>query len=106
MFIKWLKDNGAIFNSLDYPVAFGTNELVGVCATREIGPDEAYLFLPGKLLICEAMIMDSVLGPIITRHPAVFKEHHDQEYLILIFFIMFEMQKGEESFWYPYFNIT
>jgi hypothetical protein len=39
------------------------------------------------------------------RHPAIFKDHYDAEYLVLIIFLFYEMLKGEDSFWHPYFQI-
>lgn len=39
------------------------------------------------------------------KHPEIFKEHYDAEYLVLIIFMFHEMLKGEDSFWHPYFEI-
>ena len=35
----------------------------------------------------------------------MFKKHYDAEYLTLIVYVFMEMLKGEESFWYPYFQV-
>ena len=46
-FHKWLKDQGAIYDSIEYPVCFGKNgDLIGIAAKRPIGPEEAYLYIP------------------------------------------------------------
>ena len=42
----------------------------------------------------------------IEKHPKIFKEHYDSEYLILAVFLFYEFLKEEKSFWYPYFQIV
>ena len=103
-FHKWLKENGVKYDSIEYPVAFGKNgDLVGIAAKRPIGPEEAYLYVPLKLIINDDKILKSDIAYIIERHQDVFEEHADSEYLRLMFFITWEISKGEKSFWYPYF---
>ena len=103
-FHKWLKANGARYDSIEYPVAFGKNgDLIGIAAKRPIGSEEAYIFIPNKMIISDEKILKSEIGHIILRHEDVFKEHADGEYLRLIFFMTYELSKGEKSFWYPYF---
>lgn len=106
-FHKWLKENGVKYDSIEYPVAFGKNGgLIGIAARRPIGPEEAYIYIPTKLIINDDKISKSDIGFIVERHADVFKEHLDGEYLRLIFFIAYELSKGEKSFWYPYFKIS
>jgi hypothetical protein len=57
------------------------------------------------LIITLDTVRSSKIGPLLGKHPDVFKDHYDSEYLILIAFFMYEMMKGEESFWYPYLQI-
>ena len=103
-FHKWLKENKVKYDSIEYPVAFGkSGDLLGIAAKRPIGPEEAYLYIPNKLIINEDKIWSSDLAFVINRHHDVFDEHADAEYLRLIFFITYELSKGEKSFWYPYF---
>ena len=53
-FNKWCDDNGVKHPSIRYPVAFGKEgQLVGIAATREIGFNEAYIYVPTKLAIHE-----------------------------------------------------
>jgi hypothetical protein len=106
-FHKWLKENGARYDSIEYPVAFGKNgDLLGIAAKRPIGPEEAYLYIPNKLIINEDKIWISEIAEIVERHSDVFEEHDDSEYLRLIFFVLFELTKGEKSMWHPYFQIA
>ena len=48
-----------------------------------------------------------VLGKIIAENPEVFSEENrnDWEQLCLSLLLMFEWQKGEESFWKPYLDL-
>ena len=64
------------------------------------------MFIPSKMLIHEQRVEASPLGPILKTHTEEFYEHHDSEYMRLIFFLMYEMCKGEDSFWAPYFEIA
>lgn len=50
-------------------------------------------------------MLKSEIGPIILKHPEIFKNHYDAEYLVLIVYFFYEMLKGEKSFWFPYFDV-
>jgi len=80
--------------------------LIGIAANRDIGAEEAYIFIPSKIIINDDKIFNSDIGFIVKRHEDVFKTHADGEYLRLIFFIAYEISKGEKSLWAPYFEIT
>ena len=46
---------------------------------------------------------DPVLGPMIKNHPKVFDpEFVDVEHLILVLGLIYEMTKGQDSYWYPW----
>ena len=62
--------------------------------------------MPCKLLITEQTVRESPLGSIIPHHPEIFKQHYDAEYLIMISFVLYELCKGPQSFWHPYFEIV
>ena len=64
------------------------------------------MFIPNKLTINDDKVLESEIGFIIKDHKDIFYDHDDGEYLRLIFFITYELSKGEKSFWYPYFKIT
>ena len=64
---------------------------------------KAFLFVPHRLIINENTVKRSKIAYIIDKHPEVFKQHYDSEYLVLAAFIFHELLKGEESFWHPYF---
>ena len=47
------------------------------------------------------------LGKVIKENPTMFHEDvsHDWEQLILLIFVLYEYQKGEDSFWWPYLDL-
>jgi hypothetical protein len=105
-FNAWLIENGVRHPSVDYPVAFGKHgQLIGMAASKDVPPLKAFLSVPCRLIITEQTVMKSNVAHIILKHPEIFKSHHDSEYLTLGLFIMHEILKGEESFWYPYLEI-
>ena len=107
-FNKWCDDNGVIRPSLRYPTAFGDDgKLVGISTKRTIGFNECFLFVPAKLIICdENFIKHPKLGPLIEQHEELRNELFATYHCLMVFFILYELTKGEDSFWYPYFEIT
>ena len=47
------------------------------------------------------------LSKVIDENPMVFDKdkRRDAEYLILLIFLIFESQKGTDSFWWPHINV-
>ena len=88
-----------------YPVAFGDEgQLVGIGATKDIALREAFVYVPQALMICESKFRaDPEIGHLIDKHPTLFKEKLNKEHVILMFFLVHEFSKGEDSFWYAYF---
>lgn len=48
-YIKWARDNGAIFDKIDYPVYF--DGVCGVKASEDIESHEAFVFIPNRMLL-------------------------------------------------------
>ena len=44
------------------------------------------------------------IGFIFEEHSYLFKATSDRDYLILLVFLIYEHQKGQLSFWHPYFH--
>ncbi len=107
-FNKWCDDNGIRHPSVRYPTAFGKEgHLIGLSSTRRIGFQESYIYVPSKVIICEDQFRnDPKIGHILDNHPEAFQTRISSDHLTVIFFVMTEMIKGEESFWAPYFAIT
>lgn len=75
-FNRWCDENGIIHKSVRYPVAFGSEgHLIGLAATRRIGFNEAYLYVPTRVIISEDQFRNHPeIGHIIDKHPEVFIE--------------------------------
>jgi hypothetical protein len=55
---------------------------------------------------CEKALADPELGPLLIKHHELFDQSNpDAEHHIMLVFLFFEWQKGEGSFWYPWFNV-
>ena len=48
---------------------------------------------------------DPMVGPLLKLHPEIFTEHIDAAYMTIVVFVFYEMLKGDDSFWKPYFDI-
>lgn len=75
-------------------------------AKEDIPPQKAFLFIPQKLIINDIVCArDPICGPVYEKHPEIFKDHLDNEYLRMITFVMHHMLIGEKSFWHPFWQI-
>lgn len=46
------------------------------------------------------------IGHVFKAHPKIFTDKHDDfEQLTLCVMMMYEYQKGKDSFWFPYLNL-
>ena len=107
-FFNWCKDNGAQFNKLKYPVKFGKGNFsyTGMIATEEIGPNEAFIKIPSKIVMSTRVCLESPIKHIIFENPDVFGKHTpDGEDNLLIAYILYEMNLGDQSFWHPMFEV-
>ena len=106
-FTDWCHRVGIEFPGLEYPGYF-EGGLVGVKTTKDIAHREAFLKIPYKCLMSVQKARDhEVLGNVFRENPTLFSEKcsHDWEQLILFTFVIYEFQKGEESFWWPYLDL-
>ena len=71
-FNKWADENGIVRSAVRYPVAFGEAGLVGMSANRDIGINEAYLYVPSKCIICESRFRESEIGHLLDKHKQFF----------------------------------
>mmetsp|Transcript_16029 Transcript_16029/g.15449 ORF Transcript_16029/g.15449 Transcript_16029/m.15449 type:complete len:97 (+) Transcript_16029:233-523(+) len=77
-----------------------------MAAAKDIEPSTAFLFVPNNLIITEFTVKNSPVNAVIQKHPEIYINHHDAEYLVLITFLWYELLKGENSFYHPYFQIV
>ena len=66
--------------------------------------NEAFIFIPNKCLITVERALSSEIGFIFENHDNLFKANEDRDFYILAVFLLFEFEKREHSFWFPYFN--
>jgi hypothetical protein len=103
-FINWIVSNGSLIDSTNFPEEF--SGVIGVSAKYDIGPNEAILYIPKKLIIDSAHIKDKILSEFYQRNKDLIKKKYDRNNLInFTLFLIFESWKGEESFWHPYISL-
>jgi hypothetical protein len=71
---------------------------------EEIAHNEAFVYIPNKMLLTVERAKSSEIGNIFENHDSLFKANADRDFLILLVYIMHEHLKGKESFWFPYFD--
>ena len=79
---------------------------MGMLATADIGQNEPFVKVPSKLILTTKVCLQSELAHIFHEHPDLFGMHNsDGEDNLLNTYIMFELGKGEKSFWKPMFDV-
>ena len=106
VFNEWCEAEGVKMPKLEYPGYFDGG-LVGMRATAPIEHREAFIGIPYKMLItCRGAQLHPVLGGIIAENPDIFSDSKgDWEQLTLVLVLIYEYQKGEESYWKPYLDL-
>ena len=107
-FKQWCDTNGILYPGVEFPAAFGTKgQLIGMAAAKDVPPSTAFLYVPQELQINKHTIKNRApeLWEVQEKHPEVFKKHYDAEYLRLIVYVYYELLKGEQSFYHPYFEV-
>jgi hypothetical protein len=61
-------------------------------------------YIPNKLLISTETAWKSEIGEIYRACPEMFVEHPDRDFYTILLFVLYEKQKGEESFWHYFFE--
>ena len=51
-------------------------------------------------------MLQSEISVVFRSHESLFVANVDRDILILTVYLIYENKKGEESFWYPYFNVV
>lgn len=92
---------------LDYPAVFD-GEMIGVRVKEDINHNEAFCCVPLSLSISvDKARQNKDLKEIYDAHPSFFGEddNNEWEHRTIELFVLYEMQKGEKSFWHPYFEV-
>ena len=94
-FKKWLNDNGAIYPNIEFPIPYLKGRKIGCKTTKKIDQNSAILYIPYKLIIDSSKIEVNTTLPSLSRHNAT----------KIAYFLMKEIDKGQESFYKPYINL-
>ena len=73
-------------------------------AKEDIQPMEAFLYVPQKCWISLEHAKTSEIGVIFRSHDSLFVGNYCGYQLIICTFLMYEKNKGENSFWHPYID--
>jgi histone-lysine N-methyltransferase SETD3 len=100
LFAKWFHENGGSYPKIDWPSRTTMGQVRGTIAKEDISTNEPMLFVPENIMIsppiCHA---NPLIGHVFTENPHFFARDDDT---MLAVFVMFEKERGEESFWHPY----
>ena len=93
-------------DKLYFPAAFGPDHAIvmGSAAKTDIEYNEAFVYVPNRCLITVERARSSDIGFMFDNHDTLYKSNPDRDFLTILTFLMFEFQKREESFWFPYFQ--
>ncbi|KAL4489194.1 hypothetical protein ABPG72_006258 [Tetrahymena utriculariae] len=108
VYLDWLKKNGALFENIEFPVAFGNSGYIGVAAKERIPPNKVIVAIPNKLLLSTGIVDSSSLMPVLQQNPHLFNidQNYDADFNKLTLYLMTEKVKADKSFWAPYLNIS
>jgi hypothetical protein len=91
-------------DKVEFPAYFGV--VCGARAAEDILPQEAFLFIPNKLILNVQRARDSDISDIFKNHDSLFVANVDRDFLILVLSVIYERQQGDKSFWHPYLDIV
>ena len=101
MFKKWLLENGAIFEQIEFPVIYGPFNKVGCKSKEDIIENESFLMIPKKLILMseDLKYLDNDINKI--------KEDIQEKDLPILYLILYLYleRKKEKSFYKPYLDI-
>jgi hypothetical protein len=100
-YIKWLNENGATFDAIEWPtVTPGTGR--GAVAKKNVSPGEAFLTVPSRLILDPPFCRRAPdIGPFLASHQ-MFAESDETT---LAVYLCHESLKGVHSFWEPYISM-
>ena len=104
-FLNWLSANGARFPRVEFPVAFGSQGLVGALAKEDIPKNTGFLYIPERLCISPRQADESEITDLFIRNPYLFSGHSDSDSYRLYVYLIYERLKLGDSFYHPYFQV-
>ena len=91
----------------EFPAKFNDG-VVGIKANKPIGHRKAFVKVPYKCIMSLNKVKEhEELKVVLKENPKLFSDEHcdDAEQRALFIFILYERQKGDESFWKPYLDV-
>ena len=98
----WAIQHGAILDNINFPVYYEEIKTFGISARKNIGPYESLLYIPSKIILDSLKIEREELKEFYERNPILVEESYEISLTSLTIFILFEIIKEKDSFWYPY----
>lgn len=84
----------------------GSNQYPGMLATEEIGEGEVIVYVPAKMVLSTKRAFQSELKEVFIKNPLIFgRQNIEGDDNIMISYLLHEYSKGENSFWYPMFEV-
>lgn len=84
----------------------GDSKYPGMIATEDIGKDEVMIKVPAHMVLSTKVCFKSEIAFIFYDHPDIFGKHvPDGEDNVLNTYILYELGKGDKSFWKPMFDV-
>jgi len=93
-----------IADKVEFPAVYGVVQ--GSRAKEDIEPNEAFLFVPTKIMISVEGAKKSEIGEIFKNHESIYMKNTDRDYMMLITFLVYERLKADGSFWHSYFEFV
>jgi len=93
-YLKWAKDNGALFDKITVPAVFGTG-LTGVACREQVDPQEVFVAIPNSMLITLETAYESEIGHVFAENEYLFKGNADGDSITMVVYLMYEHCKGE-----------
>eukprot|EP00467_Chlorarachnion_reptans_P018918 CAMPEP_0114497662 /NCGR_PEP_ID=MMETSP0109-20121206/6453_1 /TAXON_ID=29199 /ORGANISM="Chlorarachnion reptans, Strain CCCM449" /LENGTH=636 /DNA_ID=CAMNT_0001675077 /DNA_START=367 /DNA_END=2277 /DNA_ORIENTATION=- len=99
---RWLKAGGAEFSDLDVKEYF--EEVRGIESTSKLSKGSEIISIPLEYIITDILAASSAIG---SKIEALFppSEERTHSYYAMHGYLLEEMEKGSESFWWPYLRL-
>jgi hypothetical protein len=103
---NWAIEHGAVLDNVNFPVYFKEIKTFGITAKKNIAPHEALLYIPSKIIIDSLHLERAVLKDLYERNPELFDQSYEISLSSLTIYIVFEILKGLDSFWFPFLRLV
>ncbi len=103
---SWGLKHGAVLENINFPVYYEDLKTVGISAKKNIAPYEALLYIPSKIIIDSLKIERHDLKDFYERNQVLIDDSYEVSLTSLTIFIIFEILKEKESFWFPFLRLV